>query len=143
MLKGYARLMLFEETDKIAHRFSKDCNITYPEAVPVLWNFQRSSPGDVLGTAFIKRDEKGLTCDVKLPNAPLLLADEKLGIGGFYCGIKTHDENGVTVIDKAILRAVSITLSPAHDEYRLFLYDDAAPIEVLEEEKNDERKNNR
>lgn len=57
------RALLFDSVNKNGTRsFSKDCEIKIPEKVPLLWNFESSSPEKLLGFASLQKDDKGLLC---------------------------------------------------------------------------------
>lgn len=93
------RLLVFDKVDKCGRLFSKDCKITAPKTVPVILNFDTFDSNNVIGSADIKPDEKGLICDVKL----------------------TNKENDISVIDSALLRYIGTTIFPADDECKIVL----------------------
>ena len=119
------RLLLFDKVDKCGRLFSKNCKIIAPKTVPVILNFDTSESNNVIGSADIKPDEKGLICDVKLTNFDLNILHtefkDQLYIGGFYTQVKMHKENDISVIDSALLRYIGTTIFPADDECKIVL----------------------
>ena len=57
------RLLIFDKPDKLDRLFPKDCKISFPEKVPVTYQFQMNDPAMLLGSADISRDERGLICN--------------------------------------------------------------------------------
>lgn len=89
MIKMKGRLLLFDKPTSNRTLFPKDCEITFAEKVPVIWNFQFNDPGAVLGSGHAMRDEKGLICEVELTRSDTIIDtlrefDGKLPIGGYY-----------------------------------------------------------
>ena len=119
------RLLVFDKVDKCGRLFSKDCKIKAPKTVAVILNFDTLELNNMIGSADIKPDEKGLICDVKLTNFDLNILHtefkDQLYIGGFYTQVKMHKENDISVIDSAILRYIGTTIFPADDEYKIVL----------------------
>lgn len=117
------RVLLFDKVSKNGVLFPKDCKISFPEKVPVTWEFRMYDPSEVLGIASVSKDEKGLNCVVELTNfdPDLLHKDfhDELPIGGFYTRVKRHMENGITVVDEASLKLIGVTLGPADDELKI------------------------
>lgn len=124
VIKMQGRLLIFDKPSKTNIVFPRDCEISISsEKFPVVWEFNSGDPSALKGSASVTQDEKGLICDVWLTNFDReLLYDtfhDELYIGGYYNNIKCHVENGVTVIDKARLLSIGITLSPADDEIKM------------------------
>ena len=82
------RLLVFDKVDKCGRLFSKDCEIITSKTVPVVQNFDTTTSHNVIGSADITPDEKGLICDVRLTNfdPDILHAEfkDQLYIVGFY-----------------------------------------------------------
>lgn len=125
LIKMTGRLLTFDKVDKCGILFPKDCKITCPETVPVLWNFDSSNADKILGNATISRDDSGLICDVVLCNNNIinLLSEfnSELPIGGFYNKLKDQQVGSVRMIEECYLAAVSVFLAPASDEYKIHL----------------------
>lgn len=124
-IKMKGRVLLFDRVDNLRIMFPKNCNITYPEIIPIIWNFEFNNLDSVLGNATISKYEDGLICDAIISNPIIreILDTEngELHIGGFYKKIKEHHHNGVRMIDQAHLVAIGVTLAPALDELKLVL----------------------
>lgn len=121
------RLLRFDVVDKNGTLFPKDCEISFSETIPVIWNFKRDDLNDIIGNANVTKDEKGLICDVKL-NTPILNRDilrdnfsDQLYIGGLYHQVIMHKENDINVIDEARLVSIGTALSPADDELKMII----------------------
>lgn len=141
------RLLIFDKKDLNGTIFSKDCEITIPGKCPVLMEFKRDNPGDLIGSATVKKDDIGLTCDLDLfkfePETMRSVFNDDIFIGGFYTGVEKHEEDGVDIIDKMTLQAVSLTLFPADPELKVVLNEggevetDEKP-KLIHKEKKDE-----
>ena len=113
-MKIKGRLLLFNQHDLMGPSFSKDCNITIPEKMSLVWNFKLHDPDDILGTAVVKRDDEGLILTGDITNQKYIdllnketIEDLGLGIGGFYNQLK-YDE---TESDKRIITSCNLVLS--------------------------------
>ena len=98
-----------------------DCDIQFPEYVPVFWDFNRF---DLVGTAHIFKDENGLNAEITIDASSEFrfneLRDVKIGIGGYYVGIEYEmPVNGCMAIKKAYLSHLGMTLAPVNDAYYL------------------------
>lgn len=122
-IKMSGRLLIFDNISKNEVVFPKDCELSYPEKVPVTWEFNTVDPGAVKGFAVVNKDERGLLCVVELTNFERDVLQkcfhDELPIGGYYQPVETHNENGLRVVDKATLRMIGITLGPADDELKM------------------------
>lgn len=124
MIKMTGVLQCFDKPDANGYCFPKDCEITFPEKVPVVREFRHYDPTAVLGSATVIKDERGLVCDVCIfanidRDTLREYFHDELFIGGYYTGIKTHSENGVQIVDKASLKAIGTTFSPADPELKM------------------------
>lgn len=121
MIKMTGKILIFDKPTKNGDMISKDCKITLPETVPVTWEFQRTCPGDVIGTAIVAKQPDCVTCDIKLHKFDrefLRDQNDEIGIGGYYDQVSFHMENEIKVVDKARLRMVGVTLMPVDDELK-------------------------
>lgn len=122
-MKIKGRLLLFNEYNAVGPSFSKDCNITIPEKMSLVWNFKLKDPDDILGTAVVKRDGEGLILTGEITNQKFidLLNNEGiegLGIGGFYNQLKYDEtESGERVVIGCNLVFPSITSAPVNPKY--------------------------
>ena len=124
-IKMHGRLLIFDKPDTIGCMFPKDCKISFPEVVPITWEFAFNDPGKVIGNAYISKDEKGLICDAIITNFDRDTLSENfnnvLPIGGYYNKVKQHLENGTRIVDEATLHLVGVTLDPADPELRMMV----------------------
>lgn len=97
-----------------------DCDIQFPEYVPVFWDFNRF---DLVGTAHIFKDENGLNAEITIDafsEVRFKEHDVKIGVGGYYNEIEYDaSANGVLTVKKARLRHLGMTLAPVNDAYYL------------------------
>ena len=124
IIKMTGRLLCFDKPDAIGCYFPKNCDITFPEKVPVVREFRHYDPTAVLGSATVTKDERGLVCDVCIfanidRDTLREYFHDELFIGGYYTGIKTHSENGVQIVDKASLKAIGTTFGPVDPELKM------------------------
>lgn len=113
MIKMEGRLLNLEKTDTMKRKFAKGCEITFPNKVPAYLIFNDNDPTSVIGNAEIIRDDEGLACKVNLININENLIKEEYYVGGYYTSVKKHDDKGLTVIDAATLRSMSIVSAPS------------------------------
>lgn len=132
IIKMKGRLITFDKLDSLGIKIPKDCEIEYPEIVPIVADFDFHKPDSVLGYVKVSRDETGLLCDATMTNTvvrDLLSAPElnnELPIGGYFIGLKDYyDDHGVRIIDKCKLRGIGVTFGPVDDEYKLVLVEES------------------
>ena len=106
-LKG--QVLKFDVVDKCNRKFASDCKITFPEKIPVTYNF---SPDEMIGHADIFKVEDGLNCEVSLFDMDVFPKNEYF-VGGYYTQVKAHVKDRITVIDSA--RLVSMSILPEHN----------------------------
>ena len=121
-MKG--RLLLFDKPTSNKTLFPKNCEITYAEKVPVVWEFQFNNSGTVLGFGHVTRDENGLICKAEITPSDAIVDilrefDGELPIGGYYYGVKSHQGNYLRIFDSGRLTCIGVTLSPVDEEYRM------------------------
>ena len=103
-LKFEGQLLKFGTVDKCNRKFASDCKITFPEKIPVTYNFNMD---EIIGDAAISKVEDGLKCEVLLLDADILPENEYF-VGGYYTQIKRHVEDHITIIDSGRLVSMSI-----------------------------------
>ena len=123
MIKYKGRFLLFNSINNNGcgkHVMPDDCDIQFPEYVPVFWDFNRF---DFVGTAHIFKDENGLNAEITIDafsEVRFKEHDVKIGVGGYYNEIEYDaSANGVLTVKKARLRHLGMTLAPANDAYYL------------------------
>ena len=123
MMKYKGRFLLFNSINN--HGCGEDvvpddCDIQFPEYVPVFWDFNRF---DLVGTAHIFKDENGLNAEITIDafsEVRFKEHDVKIGIGGYYVGIECGESvNGCMTIKKAYLSHLGMTLAPVNGAYYL------------------------
>lgn len=117
MVKMVGRLLNLGTIDSCGRKFAEDCKITFPNKVPVCWNFDRVDPRSVIGDANIFRDDKGLACEVNLTTD--LLTEDEYYVGGYYTNVIKHDENSICIIDACTLRFMSIVLASSDKSLKI------------------------
>ena len=118
-MKMRGRLVLFDKLDKIGVIFPKDCEITYPEKMPIVHDFKFFEADKVLGSATVSKDEKGFICEADITNSTVIELLDKLNgelpIGGYFRKVKRKGSK----IESAELVGISVTFGPALEEYKL------------------------
>lgn len=116
-------LLRLGTVDKCGRKFAEDCKITFPDKVPVTYNFQ-IGVGNVLGTADISRDEAGLKCKVTMTHDDF--NGSEYFVGGYYYSVQKHKEGDITVIDSCRLVGMSIVPDAVHcsDENKIWKVED-------------------
>lgn len=128
-MKLEGRILLFDAVNKSGDIFTKDCKIDIPEAVPLTFDF---NPHKVIGFANVTRDDKGLFAKAEtfsnefigIEDLRSIFEDGKIGAGGFYNLIKTHNDGSIIVVDEAKLWEVALLLDPVNEEYSFEIIDD-------------------
>lgn len=109
MIEMEGQLLNLGTTDLCGRKFSKDCKITFPDEAIVYWDFDKTQP---VGIAQVYQNDEGISCSVKLVNNELFTKDE-YNVGGFYHDVKSHEENGLLIIDECKLISVNIVTRPS------------------------------
>ena len=128
-LKG--RLLLFDTVNQDSDIFPKDCKITIPEKVPLTYDFNHFK---AIGFAEVTQDDKGLVVTAETILNPYyddetlrsVLGNEKIGVGGYYMTVTTHESNNLLVVDEACLTKVALVLAPVCDEYFVEIVEEGA-----------------
>lgn len=130
-MKG--RLLLFDKPTSNKTLFPKNCEVTYAEKIPVVWEFQFNKPSAVLGSGHVIRDENGLICKAEITPSDVIVdilrkSDGELPIGGYYSGVKSHQGNHLRIFDSGRLTCIGVTLSPVDEEYRMRVVEEKEEI---------------
>lgn len=117
------RLLNLGTVDKCGRKFAEDCKITFPDKVPITFDFH-SGPENVLGSADISHDENGLNCKVAMTHVDF--NDSEYFVGGYFNRVKIHKEGDITVIDSCNLGSMSIVPDVDHcsDENKIWKVED-------------------
>ena len=97
-IKFEGQVLKFGTVDKCNRKFAPDCKITFPEKIPVAYNFDMD---EIIGHADISKVEDGLKGVVSLFDTNILPGNE------------THVEDHITVVDSG--RLVSMSIIPEHN----------------------------
>lgn len=131
-MKLTGRLLLFDKKDLNNNIFPKNCEIFIPEKLPVLMEYRCFDPSDCIGVATVTKDDEGLSCDLDVwefkSEQMRSVFNDEIYVGGFYNHVKSHNLDGIRVIDKMTLQAVSITLLPADPEMKVTIVEDGKEI---------------
>lgn len=122
MIKLEGRVLLFDEINRSANKFPKNCEIIIPERVPLTWNFEHDK---TIGFAIPFKDNNGIygTAEIfsneyiNVEDIRDIFTDGKIGVGGKYKLGETHNEGELLIIDEATLVEIGLTLAPVRDEY--------------------------
>lgn len=114
MSKYEGKLLKLGNIDISNRMFSKDCEIKFPNKIPVMFNFRSDA---TLGYSDILLDDDGLKCEANITRTGFI--DDVYYVGGFYRDVKQHFENGVQVIDSCRLVSMSIVSDPADKELKI------------------------
>lgn len=132
-IKMRGRIVYFDKVDwcnGTGSLFPKNCEITYPEIVPVVWNFDFHNLDSMLGHAVVSKDELGLICEATLFKTDVLTEvlsenNNEFGIGGYYTRLKDNSwKSGIREIQSAMLSGIGFTLEPANKDYKLVLVEE-------------------
>lgn len=95
-IKFEGQVLKFGNVDKCNRKFAPDCKITFPEKIPVAYNFDMD---EIIGHADISKVEDGLKGVVSLFDTNILPGNEYF-VGGYYTRIKTHVEDQYEIMAK-------------------------------------------
>ena len=116
-MKINGRLLNFNKIILGEHVIPSSCSLSFPEKMPLVWDFNMRSIEGIIGYAVVYRDDKGLILHATLNNNIPKEILEVSGLGGYFNKIKTHiNDEGIRVIDSANLVYCSITPTPADKE---------------------------
>lgn len=128
MFEAKCNLLIFDKVDKNGNLFHKDMEIKIPEKVPVLSDSGRANrPDCVIGNASVIRNETVLEADVMFTSEEIegtvkdLIHDQKLYIAGYYTLVKSHEEDGIRVIDSMRLASTFITFDDVYGDNDLII----------------------
>ena len=128
-MKLQGRILLFDEVNLNNDIFSASCNITIPEKVPLMLNFNRDQ---VIGFAKGTIDDIGITFIAETLSNEMIGVDDlrskfengKIGVGGYYTNIKYHEDRNFRIIDEARLCQIALVQDPVRKEYYCEIVDE-------------------
>lgn len=130
MIKATCKLLVFDKVDVNNNLFPKSIEIKIPEKVPLLSSTGfMVNPSDVIGNASVRRNETGLESDVifyggseEFENSlKELISEHKLYIAGYYIAVKSHEEEGIRIIDSMRLASTFITYADVYGDDDLLI----------------------
>ena len=107
LIKMTGKIMEIGKVDKCKRMFAEECEITYPDKIPVTLGFSFNDPQNVIGNCEVIKTEDGLTAKATIYNSDVLYAD-KVYVGGYYNKVKMKEVDGIIIVDKASLRALAV-----------------------------------
>ena len=107
LIKMTGKILEFGTVDKCKRMFAEECEITYPDKIPVILGFSFNDPQNVIGNCGVVRTKDGLTAKATVYNSDVLYAD-KVYVGGYYNKVKKEEIDGITIVNKASLRALTV-----------------------------------
>lgn len=106
-MKLTGKILELGTIDKCNRMFAKDCEITYPERLPVAINYRFSDPDFVLRSDAVFMAKADINNTVE--SYDYLEKHGKLFVGGCYKPVEMElDDNGDTVITKAHMIGIGI-----------------------------------
>lgn len=128
MFEATSNLLQFDKVDKNGNLFPKDMEIKISEKVPMLLDAGCANrPNCVIGNTSVRRNETGLESDVIFTSEEIestikdLIHDQKLYIAGYYTSVKSHEEDGIRVIDSMRLAFTFITFDDVYGDNDLII----------------------
>lgn len=92
----------------------KECELTIPEKIPVVWNYRFNTLDQVIGTAEVTVLEDRIEVTVISMNGmfnDFMRTNKKILCGGFWHHVKGHrKENGILKVESARLGGLGVYL---------------------------------
>lgn len=127
MIKMHGTILELGTLDMGKLTFPKDCEITYPEKVPIKDGFEgyKAEVHDI-GTGVISKDGDRFVIDAEIYDEYVDIIDKyenicdgHVPVGGHYIQIESDNEHGVRIINKAHLKYIACTIQSANEELYL------------------------
>lgn len=127
MIKMHGTILELGTLDMGKLTFSKDCEITYPEKVPIKDGFEgyKAEVHDI-GIGVISKDGDRFVIDAEIYDEYVDIIDKyenicdgHVPVGGFYIQIESDKEHVVRIINKAYLKYIACTIQSANEELYL------------------------
>ena len=106
-IKMAGKIMEIGKVDACKRMFAEECKITYPDKIPVTLGFNFNDSQKVIGNCEVIRTKDGLTAKATVYNSDILYAD-KVYVGGYYNKVEMKEVDGITIVNKASLRALAV-----------------------------------
>lgn len=119
MSKAIGRLLLFDTLLADGNIISHDCKIDIPDKVTVSLRSVPYESHDIIGSATVIRDDKGLIFESDFPLKYSIFDTSDMhemlpGCGGFYNNVKRDGTGKVTEMN---LKSIMLTESPVHEDF--------------------------
>lgn len=128
MIKATCNLLVFDEVDRNKNLFPKDMDITLPDICPVLSGNPWGKAYACLGKGVVKREEDRLILDISFfPESGLddtlrsLMVDNKIYIAGYYSSVKSHEKDGIRIVESMRLDSAFITFADVYGNNELII----------------------
>ena len=127
MIKMHGTILELGTLDIGNLTFSKNCEITYPEKVPIKDGFEgyKTEVHDI-GTGAISKDGDRFVIDAEIYDEYVDVIDKyenicdgHVSVGGHYVQIESDKEHGVRIVNKAHLKYIACTIQSANEELYL------------------------
>ena len=107
LIKMTGKIMEIGKVNARKRMFAEECEITHPDKIPVILGFSFNDPQNVIGNCEVVRTKDGLTAKATVYNSDILYAD-KVYVGGYYNKVEMKEVDGITIVNKASLRALAV-----------------------------------
>lgn len=127
MIKMHGTILELGTLDIGNLTFSKNCEITYPEKVPIKDGFEgwKTEVHDI-GTGVISKDGDRFVIDAEIYDEYVDVIDKyenicdgHVSVGGHYIQIESDKEHGVQIINKAHLKYIACVIQSVNEELYL------------------------
>ena len=120
LIKMTGKILEIGKVDKCKRMFAEDCEITYPDKIPVTLGFSFNDPQNVIGNCEVIKTKDGLTAKATIYNSDVLYAD-KVYVGGYYNKVKKEEIDRITIVNKASLKALAVLPPEQSSNHNLYL----------------------
>lgn len=106
-------IFIFDTRDNDSYVFTKETKLSYPEKVPVAWNFEFNNPSLIVGTAEVHVSGNILIATITTTNPIFeqVMMDRTFAwCGGHFTHCKGHQSPfGDSIIDEAVLWGIGVS----------------------------------
>ena len=106
-------ILIFDTRDNDSYVFTKETKLSYPENVPVAWNFEFNNPSLIVGTAEVHVSGNILIATITTTNPIFeqVMMDRTFAwCGGHFTHCKGHQSPfGDSIIDEAVLWGIGVS----------------------------------
>lgn len=106
-------ILIFDTRDNDSYVFTKETKLSYPEKVPVAWNFEFNNPSLIVGTTEVHVSGNILIATITTTNPIFeqVMMDRTFAwCGGHFTHCKGHQSPfGDSIIDEAVLWGIGVS----------------------------------